>query len=297
MKKNKEFFCVSASKYVPGKDFFVVRPASLNFPKDNAVMFITTSHILEAPVLETVSGCLVFWPDTIDVPESIEKKHAVVQCAEPHTEYCVFYKENNIRSLPMPEEYNLINGSYISKSARIGENALIMPGVYICGNCEIGDNVYIGCGTKIVGDVHIGNNVTIRENCVIGTDATTTDRISTGQVISMPQFGDVIIEDDVLIGAFTVIARGAIDSTILRRGSRTGMGACIGHNTELGEDSIVIGGAIMAGSSSVGKQSMISFNASIRNFAHVGDHVTVGMGSVVTKDVPDGVVVKGNPAR
>lgn len=293
----KSYFCVNVSKYAEEKDFDVVRPASLAYPKDHAVMFVRESRVPEAVSLESVRECLVFWPETVDVPPAVQERHAVVKCGNPHTEYCLFYRDNHIRSLPEPEEYDVVNGAFIAKAARIGSNVVIMPGSYICGNCTIGDNVYIGCGTTIVGDVQIGNNVVIRENCVIGTDATTTDRIPSGEVVSMPQFGNVIIEDDVLIGAFTVIARGAIDSTVLRRGCRTGMGACIGHNTDIGEDSIVVGGAIMAGSSSLGKQSMVSFNASIRNFAHVGDYVTVGMGSVVTKDVPDGVTVKGNPAR
>ncbi len=293
----KEYFCVPASSYVPEKDFSVLRPASINNPKDNAVMFIVKAFIAKASAFESVEKCLIFWPDSIDVPAVIAKKHAVFRCASPHTEYCLFFQKNHIRSLPPVERYEVVGGAFVSKAARIGRNVLIMPGVYICGECEIGDDVYIGCGTKIVGDVHIGNNVIIRENCVIGTDSTTTDRLADGRVVTMPQFGDVIIEDDVIIGASTVIARAAIDSTIIRRGARTGVGSYIAHNVEVGEDSIVIAGTVLAGSSSVGKKSMVSMNSTVRNYARIGDRVTVGMGSVVTKDIPDGFIVKGNPAK
>ena len=293
----KEYFSVNVSHYVPEKDFLVFRPASLNVPKSQAVMFIMEKYIDRQSVFATVEQCLIFWPESIPVPQSIRDKHAVFVCEKPHTEYCVFFRDNGIVSRPPLEEYEIVNGAYISKFATLGDNVIVMPGVYIGGECVIGNDVYIGCGTKIVGDVHIGDRVAIRENCVIGTDATTTDRISSGEVVSMPQFGNLVIEEDVLIGANTVIARGAIDATVIRRGVKIGMGAVIGHNTDIGEDSIIVGGAIMAGSSSVGKQSMVSFNASIRNFVHIGDHATVGMGSVVTRDVPNGVTVKGNPAK
>ena len=71
-----------------------------------------------------------------------------------------------------------------------------------------------------MGEIHIGNNVEIRENSVIGADGLSTDRDEEGRALTMPQFGGVIIEDDVKIGALTVIARGAIDYTILKRGTK-----------------------------------------------------------------------------
>ena len=113
----------------------------------------------------------------------------------------------------------------------------------------------------------------------------------------MPQFGGVVIEDGVQIGALTVIGRGAIDNTILRRGTKIDNSTFISHNVIIDEDTFVVGESIMFGSSSTGKQVYISGNSTIRNGCHIGDKAVVGMGSVVVKNVGNGAVVKGNPAK
>lgn len=293
----KEYFRVNVSKYVAGKDFDVVRPASLNNPKDNAVMFIGEQYIAQADIFRECKNCLIFWPENIEVPSNFEGNHAIVMCQKPRREYCRFFQENAITYYPPVEEFEVVNGAYIAKSAKVGRNCTILPGVYIGGEAEIGDNCYIGLGTKLVGEVHIGNNVIIRENSVIGADGLSTDRDENGKALTMPQFGGVIIEDNVQIGALTVIGRGAIDNTVLHRGSKVDNSSFISHNVVLGEDTFVVGESIMFGSSATGRQVLISGNSTIRDGRHIGDKAVIGMGSVVTKNVEDGAVVKGNPAK
>lgn len=293
----KEYFRVKSSKYVPGKNFDVVRPASLNNPKNNAVMFIFGSYMDRTDAFLACNECLIFWPEDVDVPDEIMKKHAVVKCFAPKKGYCGFFRDNNITYYPPVEDFDLVNGSYIAKTAKIGNNCRILPGAYIGGEVEMGDNCYIGTGARLVGEIHMGNNVIIRENTVIGADGLSTDRDENGRALTMPQFGGVVIEDDVQIGALTVIARGAIDNTILSRGSKIDNSTFISHNVVLGEDSFVVGESIMFGSSSTGKQAFISGNSTIRDGRHIGDKAIVGMGSVVVRNVEDGAVVKGNPAK
>ena len=293
----KKFFEVNVSKYVAEKDFSVYRPASLNNPKDNAVMFIFGSYMDRADAFLLCNDCLIFWPEDVDVPDEIAARHAVVKCEIPKNGYCAFFRDNGITYYPPVEDFDLVNGSYIAKTAKVGKNCRILPGAYIGGEVEMGDNCYIGTGTRLVGDIHIGNNVIIRENTVVGADGLSTDRDENGRALTMPQFGGVVIEDDVQIGALTVIARGAIDNTILRRGSKIDNSTFISHNVVLGEDSFVVGESIMFGSSSTGKQAFISGNSTIRDGRHIGDKAIVGMGSVVVRNVEDGAVVKGNPAK
>ena len=260
-------------------------------------MFVTNKFIDYSGSLLQCNDCLVFWPTETDVPKEIKERHAVCLCDNPHGEYCRFYAENNITYLPKMEECEIRNGAYIAKKAIIGKNCTIFPGAYIGGEVAIGDNVFIGGGAKLVGEIHIGNNVMIRENTVIGADGLSTDRDESGKALTMPQFGGVIIEDDVQIGALTVIARGAIDNTIIKRGSKIDNSSFISHNVVIGEDTFVVGESIMFGSSSIGNQAFISGNSTIRDGRHIGNKAIVGMGSVVVKDVEDGAVVKGNPAR
>lgn len=293
----KKLFDVEISKYVQGRDFHVYRAASLDNPKDNSVMFITLSFIKQIDSLRKCANCLVFFPYDEEIPEDISEVHAIVQCDDPRSEYCRFYKDNNITYYPEIDEYELINGAYIAKTAIIGNNCRIFPGSYIGGDVIIKDNVYIGSGVKLIGKVVIGNNVIIRENSVIGADGLSTNRDENGEALTMPQFGGVIIEDNVQIGALTVIGRGAIDNTYISKGCKIDNCSFISHNVHLGESTFIVGESIMFGSSSTGKEAYISGNATIRDGIHIGEKAIIGMGAVVVKSVDDGKIVKGNPAK
>lgn len=295
--KNQVFFEVNVSSYDERYSHRVYRPASLNKPKDNAVMFVTEGYVEKADELTHVHNCLVFWPELIAVPKQLSELHAVIPCENPHNEYCRFFRDNKITNLPKKETVNTVDGAWIAETATIGENTTIMPGAYVGGDCVIGRNVYIGCGTKLVGSVYVGDNVIIRENTTIGADGLTTDREIDGCAITMPHFGGVVIEDDVIIGANTVVARGAIDDTRICRGAKLDNSCFISHNVVVGEDTFVVGETIMFGSSSTGSRCMISGNSTIRNGVHIGSDSLVGMGSVVTKNVEEKAVVKGSPAK
>lgn len=293
----KEYFKINASNYVEGKNYYIVRPAAINNPKDNAVMFIGESYMDYADALLKCRDCLVFWPEKITVPDEIDLRHAVVRCENVRNGYCAFFRDNNITYYPPIEEFDVVNGVYIAKTAKIGRNCTILPGAYIGGDVEIGNNCYIGSGARLVGEVHIGNNVVIRENSVIGADGLSTDRDDNGRALTMTQFGGVVIEDDVKIGALTVIARGAIDNTIIKRGSKIDNSSFISHNVVIGEDTFIVGETFMFGSSSTGNQAYISGNCAIRDGRHIGSKTIIGMGSNVVDDIADGKTVKGNPAR
>lgn len=293
----EKLFSVSSKRYSETHDFFVYYPASLDNPRNNAVMFINAVNTERVNCLLGVENSIVFFPDGLSIPESVRKKNLMIPCADPRLSYCLFFKENGISNDPQKEKMTVVDGAFISDRAKIGKDVTIMPMAYIGGQVCIGDNVYIGTGTKIVGRVVIGNNVVIRENTVIGADGLSTDRCADGTAATMPQFGGVIIGDDVKIGASTVIARGAIDNTVIGRGSKIDNCSFISHNVKIGEDTFIVGETIMFGGSSAGNQAFISGNSTVRNKVSIGDRATVGMGSVVTKNVDAGSTVFGSPAH
>lgn len=291
------FFCVNVNKYDKEKSFEVYRPASLNNPKDNSVMFITEKFIGQAENFKRVKDCLIFWPQSIDVLYGISERNAVIAVKDTHNAFCRFFKENGITGIPKQNTYQAVNGAYIEDGALIGEGCTIFPGAYIGSETEIGDEVYIGSGVKILGRVKIGKRVVIRENTVIGAEGLTTDRDEDGRAITMPQFGGVVIEDDVQIGANTVIARGAIDDTVLCRGCKIDNCTFISHNVHVGEDTFVVGETIMFGSSRVGDRVLISGNSTLSNYVCIGNDSVIGQSSLVTKSIPDGKIAFGNPAK
>lgn len=294
---DKKYFSIDISKYDSTKKYEVVRPASLSNPKDNAVMFVTEGFISHWESVLTVKDCLVIWPETIPVPEELSKRHAVLLSKEPRYGFAQFFYDNKVTYNTTPKPFDVVNGAYICKGATIGENTVIFPGAYIDSDVTIGDNCYIASGVRIVGHVKIGNDCIIRENTVIGSDGLTTRRDATGKVITIPQFGGVLIEDNVQIGANTVVCKGAIDDTTICSGTRIDNETFISHNVRIGKDTLIVGETLMMGSSSTGERVFISGDSVIRDGVRIGDDAFIGMGSVVVKPVADGVIVKGNPAK
>ncbi|MEI1255742.1 UDP-3-O-(3-hydroxymyristoyl)glucosamine N-acyltransferase [Blautia sp. JLR.GB0024] len=293
----KRFFSVNINKYDSDRDYVLTRAASLNKPANNSVMFCTKEHLSEAVSLNNVNNCLVFWPEGEEIPAELAKKHVFVFVENPRQAYAMFFVDNDITYLPKPCEYEVINGAYIAKDAQIGEGTVIFPGAYIGDEVVTGKNCYIDTGVKLLGRVILGDNVVIRANTVVGADGLTTMRKADGSSATIPQFGGVILEDKVQIGANTVIARGAIDDTVVHTDSKVDSSCFISHNVQIGAHSFIVGETIMFGSSSTGERAYISGNSTIREGHHVGNKSLVGMGSVVVKNVPDGAIVKGNPAK
>lgn len=294
---NGPLFSVNVNRYDKNKGFNVFHPASLDVPRSNSVMFVMGQYVEKSQSLYNVSECLVFWPKECIVPQELEKRHVFVLSEDPRKEYNRFFRDNQITNHPKKREFDYIDGAYICKGAQIGTNTTIMPGVYIDSEVVIGSDTYIGVGTKVMGRAVIGNHVMIRENAVIGADGLSTDRDEDGLALTMPQFGGIIIEDNVQIGANTVIARAAIDNTIIGKGSKIDNCCFISHNVVIGENVFVVGETIMMGSSKAENNAYISGNSTIRNQVSIGENAFVGMGAVVTRNVEKNVTVKGNPAR
>lgn len=292
-----DYFRVNVSTYDSSKEFVVTRPASMNNPKDHSVMFIQKKYLSNASKFAAVFDCLIFWPDGVEVPVDISSKHAVCICKDPHIEFCRFFKDHGITNYVQPGEIVERDHYITCGNVEIGEGTKVFPYVYINGNVTIGKNCYIGAGTKIIGNVYIGDDVLIRENAVIGADGLTTDRDENGEAVTMPQFGGVIIEDNVQIGASVVIERGAIDNTVIKSGCKLDNACFVAHNNTIGNNVFMVGESSTFGSVTIGDNTLISGNASIRQGLSVGKNCIVGVGSIVTRSVKDKTTVMGNPAK
>lgn len=178
----------------------------------------------------------------------------------------------------------------IGKDVFIGAHAVI-------GKCKIGDNVKIYPNVTIYDRTLIGNNVTIHAGAVICTDGLGCQRMPDGQLFEFPQLGGVIIEDEVYIGSNTQITSGSLSNTVIGKGSKINGLSFIGSNCQLGENTWITGSTMLAGSVVVGKNTSIFSKVVVRDQCHIGANATIGMGSVVTKNIPDNETWIGNPAK
>jgi len=160
----------------------------------------------------------------------------------------------------------------------------------------IGAGSVIHSGVHMYDGVRIGRNVMIHSGCVIGSDGFGFERNEAGKWVKFPHIGGVVIEDDVEICALTHVARGALWDTVIGQGTKIDAQCHIGHNVIIGQDCVICAQA-MVGCSSVGHGVWIAPGAILRNKIHIGNGALVGMGSVVTRDVPDKMTVMGVPAR
>lgn len=184
----------------------------------------------------------------------------------------------------------------IEAGAKIGDNVKIYPQVYVGDGVIIGDNTKIYAGAKIYEGCRIGSNCIIHSGAVIGADGFGFAPNASGGFDKIPQLGNVIIEDDVEIGANTCIDRAKTDSTIIRRGVKLDNLIQIGHNVEIGENTVSSAQMGIAGSSKVGSNCFLAGQVGIKDHVKIGNDVKIGSKSGIDKDVPDGEVRMGYPA-
>jgi UDP-3-O-[3-hydroxymyristoyl] glucosamine N-acyltransferase len=188
--------------------------------------------------------------------------------------------------------------AYVGEKVNIGNNTKIYPGVYIAENVRIGNNTTIHAGVKIYEDCVIGNDVIIHAGTVIGSDGFGFAPQPDGSYQKVPQIGNVIIEDQVEIGANTTIDRATIGSTIIKKGVKLDNLIQIAHNVEIGSQTVIAAQTGISGSTKLGQKIMIGGQAGIAGHLTIADGVKIAGGAGVTKNLDgEGKSYAGFPAE
>ncbi len=206
----------------------------------------------------------------------------------------------------------------VHPTAYVGDRAVV-DGAHIGPQVSIGRGAVIGRGTRLHAGVRIGDGTTVGENCVLGFNVVVRERIRIGdrviihpnstigadgfgflfregRHVKIPQTGWVEIGDDVEIGANNTIDRGRTGATRVGNGVKTDNQVHIGHNVVIGDHSMLIAMTAIGGSSVLGHHVIISGHCGVTDHVRIGDGVQCGAFSMITNDVPDGAVLKGDPA-
>ncbi|UPT70490.1 MAG: UDP-3-O-(3-hydroxymyristoyl)glucosamine N-acyltransferase [Flavobacterium sp. JAD_PAG50586_2] len=194
------------------------------------------------------------------------------------------------------EQLYLGSFSYIGKNVSIGKNVKIYPNCFIGDNVKIGDNCIFFAGVKIYSETIIGNNCNFHSGCVVGSDGFGFAPTDNGTFNKIPQIGNVVIEDNVEIGANSTIDRATLGTTLIRKGVKLDNHIQVAHNVEIGENTVIAAQTGIAGSTKIGSNCMIGGQVGIAGHITIGNNVRVQAQSGIGKSIADGEVIQGSPA-
>ena len=187
--------------------------------------------------------------------------------------------------------------AYIGENCQVGDGSSVYPHVYLGDNTKIGKKCTLYSGVKIYHDCILGEECTVHAGTVIGSDGFGFAPQSETEFMKIPQIGNVVLEDHVEIGANAAIDRATMGSTIIRRGVKIDNLVQIGHNVEVGENTVMAGQTGIAGSTKVGKNCMFGGQVGIAGHLKIADGAKIGAKAGVPGDVKkENSIILGSPA-
>ena len=192
--------------------------------------------------------------------------------------------------------------TYIGPNVHIGKDSIIGNRVKIYANCSVSDNVRIGDNTIIYSGVNvnsfceIGNGCIIQSGVIIGCDGFGFAQNNDNEYTKVAQIGNVIVEDNVEIGANTTIDRATLGSTIIHSGVKLDNLIQIAHNVEIGKNTVIAAQSGIAGSTKIGENCMIGGQVGIIGHLEIGNNVKIAAQSGISSNIKDNDIVQGSPA-
>ena len=200
-------------------------------------------------------------------------------------------KKDNIIS----KSATIMSNVYIGNGVMIDDNVIIMAGAYIGDNVLIGANSIIHPNVVIYNDSKIGKNCHLLANCVIGSDGFGYAHNNLGEHIKIYHNGNVVLEDDVEIGACTTIDRAVFDSTIIKSGTKIDNLVQVAHNCTLGSNCLIVSQTGLAGSSHLGRNVIMGGQSATSGHLRIGDFTTIAARGGVSKNLESNRVYGGFP--
>lgn len=195
----------------------------------------------------------------------------------------------------VPEDAYVGAFAYIGKNVQLGKGVQIYPHTYIGDNVKIGDHTILYSGVKIYYNCQVGNDCILHAGVVIGSDGFGFEPDAKGVNQKLPQIGNVIIEDDVEIGANTTIDRAMMGSTIVRRNAKIDNLVQIGHNVEVGASDFLCAQVGIAGSSKIGSHCILAGQVGVAGHLEIADNCVFGAQSGIPSSVRKPGMYQGSP--
>ncbi|MGA9045124.1 UDP-3-O-(3-hydroxymyristoyl)glucosamine N-acyltransferase [Sulfuricurvum sp.] len=270
---------------------------TLSDAKEGEISFLSDSKY-EKEISDTRASVVILPPPKVHLlPEGV----IALESDDPYMSVALLSKHfaKPIRSSEISpvigEGTTVYPTAYIENGASIGRNCTIMSGVYIGAEAVVGDGVTLYPNVTVYRDSLIGNRVTIHAGTVIGSDGFGYAHTKMGEHIKLYQNGNVIIEDDVEIGANTTIDCAVFGSTLIKQGSKIDNLVQIGHNCVVGEHSILVSQVGLAGSTTLGRNVVMGGQSATAGHLTIAPFTTLAARAGVTKSIVSKGIYSGFP--
>ena len=295
---------------VGDKDRRITRCNGLSSAGAQDISFLSNHKY--APHLNTTqAGCVVVGKDTTSMRRTDTWEPAFIQTEDPYYSFRqILVLLHGFRAHP---QIGISPLAVVAKSARIGHGVNIHPFTVIGENAEIGDNTNIYSHVAIMSGARMGRDCIMYPSSVLYDQCVLGDRVilQAGAVVGcdgygfathkgihnkIPQIGNVVLEDDVEVGSNTVIERAALESTLIRAGTKLGNSVVIGHNCRIGEHNLLVSQVGIAGSASTGHHVVLAGQVGVAGHLHIGDMVKAAAQSGIAQDIAPNRDIGGSPS-
>jgi len=296
---------IIGGEVVGDENTYITGVASIQSAKKGDITFIKTDDLISQALKSQASAFVVHRKiNELDKPQIIQKNPflSFTKLMGEVTRLNFFHKPGIHPTAVIGQKVTIGRdcaiGAYaiIEEGAVIGDNVVIYPHAFIGKQSHLGEGSVLYSHVSVREYCSIGKRAVIHCNSVIGDDGFGYIQ-SEKKHVKIPQIGTVEIGDDVEIGSMTTICRAALDKTVIGNGVKIDNHSHVAHNVSIGDDTMLVGYAKIAGSSKIGKNVMLAEDVGVTDHITIGDNCTVGGGSKVYKSLKPNSVVWGAPAK
>lgn len=271
---------------------YILSPAGMEEATERSIAYCTSSNPVALEAISNSKAKVIFCPSDLPLSEKHYQNKTLILTPNPRLAFTQMLQEYFAEE----PEFGISPTAIIDKDAEIHPYTFIGAHTFVGGGI-IGEKTVIYGNSHIYPDVKIGKNVTINAGTAIGLEGMQFARDQKGALHKSVHLAGVVISDDVHIGSNVCIHKGTFQDTVIGQGVKIGSLCNIGHNVTIGKHCLLAVHITIGGSCIIGDYSFIAMNVCIKPLVKIGKNVMIGMGSVVTNDIPDNTIAYGSPAK
>lgn len=283
---------ISIEKPDEDKESFFSDIKTLGDAHENSLVFVDHLRKDKQELIESCKANIIICDFDIQKSESLKSK-TLIRVKNPKL---TFSQIGNALFVNRPS-FGIHPSAVVDPSATIHEDVYIGPNAFIGPNCTIDQGTYIYAGAVLYQDIVLGKNVIIKAGAYLGGDGYGYNKDENGFPIQFPHIGSVILEDFVEVGSASCIDRGALGPTKIEFGTKIDNLVHIGHNVNIGRQVYIAAQTTIGGSSRIEDDVEIWMGVKVMDGTRIGKKASIGMGSVVIRNVKAEKKVFGNPGR